>query len=332
MGIDLIGDVKALKADKVYIIGTHKRWPYIDSVSVKNGHFQYSHNKVEESIIVKIYYLDANKNKHFFNFQGLDQDVLLGQCLLENAKIRIKGDIYSQTLIGGRENELFKLSLKQNPNIDEAVFDGNRGIKNLKYIIQNPNSTFLLQELSNAKVLMNRAELEKQYNLFSPELKISRTGREINTYLAELSAVNKQKIDDSFVYSDSSGKRIQLTKFFEKDKLTLYIFWASWCIPCRQEIPELKIFHNKYKNRITLVSLSIDSDLGRWRNALTDEKMPWLNLADFSSSLGEIKNRFLINSIPDMILVNDKGEKLLTERNMSISRIESYILNSNNAL
>ncbi len=67
-------------------------------------------------------------------------------------------------------------------------------------------------------------------------------------------------------------------KYFNRTgRITLIDFWASWCGPCRKEIPHVKKYYEEYKNKgVQFISVSIDAKKDAWTKALKEEQMPWL--------------------------------------------------------
>ena len=61
-----------------------------------------------------------------------------------------------------------------------------------------------------------------------------------------------------FALDTLEGKPVSLTEF--KNKVTLLNFWATWCGPCRAEIPDLVELQNKYKDQLQIIGLVVDDD------------------------------------------------------------------------
>ena len=100
-------------------------------------------------------------------------------------------------------------------------------------------------------------------------------------------------------------------------KVILLDFWASWCNPCRKEIPNVKAMYAKYKAKgFEVVSVSADKDDKAWKKALQEEQLPWPNFRDADHS---IQNAYNVKMYPTMYLLtpdgkviaeNARGEKL----------------------
>ena len=111
-------------------------------------------------------------------------------------------------------------------------------------------------------------------------------------------------IDMELTAADGSKKKI--SDFVKPGTTTLIEFWASWCNPCRVEIPHMRNTYNKYHPKgLNIVSISIDSDPKNWHQALEEEKMPWEQLIDNTKAAFRAYN---LSGVPSSILVNDKGK------------------------
>lgn len=106
-------------------------------------------------------------------------------------------------------------------------------------------------------------------------------------------------------FQNEKGKTLHLDKL--KGKITLIDFWASWCGPCRKEIPHVKKYYEEYKNKgVQFISVSIDAKKDAWTKALKEEQMPWLQ--GWAPNSGkEVLNTYLFNGIPFLILLDKKG-------------------------
>jgi len=116
-----------------------------------------------------------------------------------------------------------------------------------------------------------------------------------------------------FTYPDTTGKMINLNAVKGK-KATVVIFWASWCAPCRKEIPKLRALYDEYQKKgIEMLSISVDQKLTAWKKAVGEEKMPWPNVADFPPGSKPIMDVFGIKAVPSLFLIDENLDILLTD-------------------
>lgn len=111
------------------------------------------------------------------------------------------------------------------------------------------------------------------------------------------------------VGKDRNGKEIKLSDLVSKNKYTILEFWASWCGPCRGEIPNLKKAYAKYHDKgLEILSVSLDSKESAWLQALDVEKTTWPNIA----ITGEFQNPQVVNygitGIPASYLIDQNGK------------------------
>ena len=109
----------------------------------------------------------------------------------------------------------------------------------------------------------------------------------------------------NFQFPDINGSTVSLKDFGGK-----YVFidvWATWCAPCRREIPYLrKLEEFFHKKKIVFVSISIDQDADDWKRMVKDQKLDGIQL--FAGVDKRLKEEFGILTIPRFILLDQEGK------------------------
>lgn len=114
------------------------------------------------------------------------------------------------------------------------------------------------------------------------------------------------KID--FVMSDMSGKNQSVAAEAARHKLTVIDFWASWCGPCREEMPRLVHLYNMYKDKgLGVIGVSLDEDRAQWEAAVDKMNMTWMQLSDLQGWNNAAAVMYGIQSIPFTIIVDSKS-------------------------
>ncbi|MFV0417786.1 MAG: redoxin domain-containing protein [Dysgonomonas sp.] len=104
---------------------------------------------------------------------------------------------------------------------------------------------------------------------------------------------------------DASGAIVKLSSYAGVNKCVLIDFWASWCKPCLEEIPNLKSLYASYKAKgFEIVSISEDDDKNAWLDAVKKYGMNWAQLADDQKLAGEI---YALTVIPHTVLLDGNG-------------------------
>ena len=116
-------------------------------------------------------------------------------------------------------------------------------------------------------------------------------------------------ISPSFIYENHKGGTTKLEDL--KGKYVYIDVWATWCGPCRAEIPSLKKLEEKYHDKnIAFVSISIDVDKDheKWKNFVSEKQLGGIQLFADKNWNSEFMLSYGINSIPRFILIDPNGK------------------------
>lgn len=111
---------------------------------------------------------------------------------------------------------------------------------------------------------------------------------------------------------DPNGKAIPLSSL--KGKVVLIDFWASWCGPCRMEMPNVVAAYKKYKDKgFTVYSVSLDKDANAWKNSINALGMVWENhVSDLKWWQCEAAQVYGVQGIPAAFLLDRDGKIVAT--------------------
>ena len=107
---------------------------------------------------------------------------------------------------------------------------------------------------------------------------------------------------------DPNGNAVSLSDFVGKGKYILLDFWASWCGPCRREMPNVLKAYNTYKNKgFDVVGISSDDSHDAWVKALKELNLPWHQMSDLKKKKPTGTDIYGISGIPHTVLIDPNG-------------------------
>ncbi len=118
------------------------------------------------------------------------------------------------------------------------------------------------------------------------------------------------------------GKEIALSSL--KGKLVLIDFWASWCGPCRKEMPNVVKIYSKFKNKgFEIYGVSLDQDKEKWMEAITKDGINWPQVSDLKYWDNLAARIYNVQGIPYTVLI-DKDGKIIA-KNLRGQELEKKI-------
>jgi thiol-disulfide isomerase/thioredoxin len=127
-------------------------------------------------------------------------------------------------------------------------------------------------------------------------------------HLAVLEKVSVGKTFTDFEMKTPEGEAIKLSDNVGKGKVTLIDFWASWCPPCRKDIPHLIELYKQYKDKgFEIVGVSLDRTNDAWVKGIKDLNITWPQMSDLKFWQSEGAALYGVNSIPHTVLVDKDG-------------------------
>ena len=336
-GFTITGKVPGLKEPaKVYLATVQSgAFKDIDSATVINGNFKFTGSLSEPcQAIVRVKRINTPEVKYHPDQLGL---------FIENAAIQISAkDSVKNAVITGSvsDKESRQLDAITRPLTDKIIYLNNRygkknqqgvylssaderkkagdtiqglvaSIKNakLKFVEGHLNS-FMGLYTYNLYILDNKfvpSEVSPLFDRFSDKLKQSDLGKKT----VEKLEIGKRRQTGAkatdFTQNDLNDKPFTLSSL--RGKYVLVDFWASWCVPCRAENPNVVKAYAQLKDKnFEIVGVSLDQGKAAWAEAVKKDGLPWIHVSDLKGWKNEVAVMYGINSVPQNLLIDPNGQ------------------------
>ncbi len=153
------------------------------------------------------------------------------------------------------------------------------------------------------------ASLEDVYNLYKNANQDTDNLAKITDNYNLYKNLTPGKTSPTFTYENHKGGKTSLTDL--KGKVVYVDVWATWCGPCKREIPFLKEVEAEYHGKnVAFVSISIDvkRDYDTWRQMVTDKELGGIQLMADSDWKSKFVTDYGIKGIPRFILIDTEGK------------------------
>ena len=200
---------------------------------------------------------------------------------------------------------------KENNFLAKLTLDNEVFSEKLSKVSDIAEQTKMMNDmLSGMETGLQDQQLDESFrNILGQQIKAQRGQIAAMAEQAAKSEKLKGQPSPSFAYDNFKGGTTKLEDF--KGKYVYIDVWATWCGPCRQEIPHLQKMEEDYHGKnIEFVSISVDkvSDRAKWQKMVTDKSMGGVQLFADKDWSSEFIKAYGINSIPRFILIGPDGK------------------------
>ncbi|MEG1617353.1 MAG: TlpA disulfide reductase family protein [Bacteroidales bacterium] len=328
-GYDIQGKASAELDGKMIYLQTQnqeKKMVSIDSTTVANGAFSFK--GTQDSVVMGL-----------LSFSGVENRAIRPLLIvLQDGKIAATID--TMNVVGGTalNDSLQKISTVNTeamtkmqalsmryremqqagtltPEIEEQFnteYDQLTAVKtaeNLTFIKNNESNVVGAYVLSRNLNDLSAEEMTAVMDAAAPAFKNSIYGETVSNYLAALKRSSVGAMYTNLTMPDPEGKEISLSDYVGKGKYVFVDFWASWCGPCRREMPAVVAAYDKYKEKgFEVVGVSFDSDKQAWVDGIKNLNITWPQMSDLKGWQCAAADVYGIRSIPSTLLLDPEGK------------------------
>ena len=132
------------------------------------------------------------------------------------------------------------------------------------------------------------------------------------------------------VYTDfettmPNGNKVKVSDLISKNDYVLIDFWASWCRPCRELMPQLKELYASEKGKLEILGVSLDSDRDKWLGAIDALELTWVHGSDLKGWDDENAKLYGVVGIPCTILIRASDGVIISRNEHDIAKLKALI-------
>jgi len=141
--------------------------------------------------------------------------------------------------------------------------------------------------------------------------------------LKRISVAETGKPFPPLILTDTSGNELAVSAL--KGKIVLIDVWSSWCVPCREQIPEIKKLYKKYNSKgLEIIGISMDDNKQNWLKAIQKDRQTWKAYCEFRNwRYNKFAIRFYVYAIPANYLIDENG--ILVGQDLSTEALNTWI-------
>ena len=265
------------------------------------------------------------------------ENVATAAILLENAPISVQmfKDEKKNIIVGGPSARLWdeyergakefddRMAADWSVCLDTLVTEDNKIKERLlvnTYSADRKNyaKRFMLQHIGTPVADYLLAQTQSDFTKEEQEQLLKLFGQQKQQFYVYKGIMAQRAIDQrtgigaqftDFSMPDPKGKMISVSDYVKKNKYTLIDFWASWCGPCRAEMPTVVKAYDLYHAKgFEVVGVSLDNNKEAWIKAIDQLKMPWPHMSDIKGWGCAGAALYNVKGIPANVLIDQQGK------------------------
>ncbi|MEZ5008657.1 MAG: TlpA disulfide reductase family protein [Chitinophagales bacterium] len=165
-------------------------------------------------------------------------------------------------------------------------------------------------------------ELKPIYDELVENNNTSKYLKDINEKLAKLKITAIGEPAPNFIQTDQNGEAFDISSL--KGKYVLLDFWASWCVPCRNENPNVVALYNEVDGKdFEILGVSLDKNEAAWKQAIEDDGLEWKHVSDLKYWKNDVAQLYGVSAIPQTFLLDKEG--IIIAKNLRGEKLKSKV-------